>query len=220
MQKLAKALGRSLGGCEAWEGRMSTRVATRLVGVTLVVTLSAPAAVGYIHFPLMTLQKMCKDSHQIRLLRVQKHDKEKGVIVFEAAASLKGQKSQITSFKHIIRTSAEGAKPILDWAGDGKAAVMFSIESKPGGTARGVGYVFIDGSCYSADYNSGGQYWLLIRAEPGMSACYHGSVERLQEAVKDILDGKDVKVPMKEPGTREARDKRNKEINDVLKKNR
>ncbi len=198
---------------------MSTRIAIRIACVSLGVVLATSAAVGYIHFPPMTLQKMCKESHQIRFLKIEKLNKEKGVIVFEMAQSLKGEKSQITSFKHVIRTDTEGAKPILDWAAEGKTAVMFCIESKPGGQVKGLGYVFIDEYCYSVDYNSEGKFWLMIRAEPGMSACYHGPVERLREAIKDVLDGKEVKIPTKEPGTKEDRDKRNKEINDVLKKN-
>lgn len=43
--------------------------------------------------------------------------------------------------------------------------------------------------------NYGGEYWLLIRAEPNMSACYHESAEQLQKLARGILDGKDVKVP-------------------------
>jgi hypothetical protein len=199
---------------------MSTRVAVRLAGAALILTLSAPAATGYIHFPPMTLPKMCKDSHQVRLLKVEKFDKDKGVIVFALAESLKGGKSEITSFKHVIRADADGTRPILEWLKDGKTAVMFSIEGKTGGGALGVGYVFIDEYCYSVDYNNAGKYWLLIRAEPGMSACYHGTVEQLRDAVKDILDGKEVKVPVKEPKTKEGSDKRKDEINAVLKKNR
>jgi hypothetical protein len=195
---------------------MSTRVAVRLLGVALAVALAAPAAVGYIHFPPMTLQKMCKDSQQIRVLKVAKHDKEKGVIVFEVADSPKGGKSQITSFKHVIRADAAGTKPILDWAREGKTAVMFTIEGGP----IACGYVFLDDYCYSVDYNREGKYWLLVRAEPGLSACYHGTAERLCELVRDILGGKEVKVPIKEPGAREERDKRYKEVNDVLQKNR
>jgi hypothetical protein len=199
---------------------MSTGVGVRIVGVTLVVALLGPAADGYIHFPPMTLPKMCKDSHQIRLLKVAKRDKEKGVIVFEMAESLKGEKSQITSFRHVIRADADGAKPILDWAEDEKTAVMFFIETKPGGPAKGIGYVVIDDYCYSVNYTTEGKYWLLIRGEPGMSACYHGSVKQLREAVKDILAGKEVKVPVKEPDTKVDRDQRNKQVNEVLKKNR
>jgi hypothetical protein len=191
-----------------------------VAGLLLVMALAAPVARAYIHFPPMTLQKMSKQSHQIRLLKIKKYDREKGVIVFELAESLKGEKSQITSFRHVIRADAQGAKPVLDWAGDGKTAVMFSIESNPGSPALALGYVFIDKYCYSVDYNRGGKYWLVIRGEPGLSACYHGSVEQLRGMVKDILDGKEVKVPVKEPDTKQDRDKRNKEINNVLKKNR
>src|SRR5262249_3363983 len=145
--------------------------------------------------------------------------REKGVIAFEVAESLKGAKSPIASFRHVIRAGAEGSKPILDWAEEGKTAVMFSIESKPGnpGRAVGIGYVFLDESCYSVDYNSESKCWLLIRAEPGMSACYHGSVARLREAVRDILDGKKVKAPTKE-SAKEDGDKRRNEVNDELKK--
>jgi hypothetical protein len=137
------------------------------------------------------------------------------------AESLKGEKSQITSFRHVLRGDAEGAKRILDWAENGKTAVMFSIESKPGGGAvLSLGYVFLDEYGYSVDYNHDGKYWLLIRGEPGLSACYHGSVETLRELVKDVLDGKDVKVPVKDPETKVDREKRNKEVNDVLQRNR
>jgi len=189
-------------------------------GLLLVVALAAPVARAYIHFPPMTLQKMCKQSHQIRLLKIKKYDREKGVIVFELAESLKGEKSQLTSFRHVIRADAQGTKPILDWARDSKTAVMFTIESNPGSPAIALGYVFIDRYCYSVDYNRSGKYWLVIRGEPGLSACYHGPVEQLRGMVKDTLAGKEVKVPVKDPDTKQDRDKRNREINDVLRKNR
>lgn len=199
---------------------MSSRLSTRFAGAVGFAILSTTVANGYIHFPPMTLPKMCKDSHQIRVLKVTKFDKEKGVIVFAASDSLKGEKSQITAFKHAIRIDAEGVKPIFEWAEVGKTAVMFSIESKPNFAPKGIGYVFIDKYCYSVDYNDGGKFWLLIRAEPDMSACFHGSVEKLQATVTAILEGKEVKVPVKEPATKEDRDKRYKEVNEILKKNR
>jgi hypothetical protein len=36
--------------------------AAPLVGFVVMLTFAVPAAVGYIHFPPMTLQKMCKRS--------------------------------------------------------------------------------------------------------------------------------------------------------------
>lgn len=195
---------------------MTSRLAIKAAGIVLALTVAAPSAVAYIHFPPMTLPKMCKDSHHIRLLRVEKYSKEKGVIVFTLAESLKGGPSRIRSFKHVLRAEAPGAKPIFDWAKEGKAAVMFSIEAD----AAGLGYVFIDRYCYSVDYNSRGKYWLLIRGEPGRAACYYGTVEQLRQTVRDLLDGKEVAVPVKQPSTKEDAARRREEVNGALKLNR
>ncbi len=195
-----------------------TRLALRLLGAALTVALLAPASVGYIHFPPTTLPKLCKHSHHVRVLKVARCDRERRVIFFEVAEALKGGKSSITSFTHVLRGDPAGVKRVLDWAGDGKTAVMFSIEAVGGGL--GCGYVFVDGLCYSVDYNRTGKFWLLIRVEPGLSACYHGPVERLRVAVKDVLAGKEVTVPVKKPDTGENGDRRRKQVNDVLEKNR
>jgi hypothetical protein len=202
---------------------MPTRVTIRLVGVALVMALAASVAVGHIHFPPMTLQKLCKAATHIRLLSVKKYDKKRGIIVFAVVENLKGQNPRIPSFRHAIRTDADGVKPILDWVGDDKWAVMFSIEADPRGTPVACGYVFIDDYCYSVDYNRGGEYWLLIRAEPNLSACYYGSAKQLRTMAKDILDGKDLKVPVKVPSplvSREGQEKRVKEVTEILKKHR
>jgi hypothetical protein len=202
---------------------MTTRGALRISGIMVLALLPARAAPGYIHFPPMTLQKMCKASHHIRVLKIAKVDREKGVIVYEVAENLKGEKSQITSFTHLIRADAEGPKRVLDWAADekgGRSAVMFSIESKPGGAVMALAYVFIDEYCYSVDYNREGKYWLFIRGEPSLSGCYFGSAEKLRGLTRDLLEGKDVSVPVKAPTIKEDRERRNSEINEVLKKSR
>ena len=189
-----------------------------ILPLLLIAALPQPAS-AYIHFPPMTLPKMCKDSHFIRLLKVTKVDKEKGVIVFELAEALKARdKTPGTSFRHAMRPDAEASKKILAWAGDGKSVVMFSIEA-PGGNA-GIAYVFIDEYCYTVDYNHAGKYWWLIRGEPGMSACYHGSVDNLRSLVKDVLAGKDVRVPVKTPDKKEDAEKRRSEVTETLQKNR
>jgi hypothetical protein len=110
-------------------------------------------------------------------------------------------------------------KPIFDWVGDEKQAVMFTIEG--GGIA--CGYVFIDEFCYSVDYNRRGDFWLLIRVDPEMAATYHGSVEQLRTVVRELLDGRDVKVPVKEslkPLSNREREKRVPALNEILNKNR
>jgi hypothetical protein len=180
--------------------------------------LLAAASVGfaYIHFPPMTLWKMCKTSHHVRVLKIDQASKERGVILFEAGEALKGDNSKLVLTKHVVRTDTEGAKPVFDWIGEGKTAVMFYVE----GGGRGLGYVFIDQYCYSVDYNTAGKYWLAIRGEPSMSLCYYGSVELLQSLVKDTLAGKEVKVPTKAPEKKEDAEKRKDTVNRVLNKNK
>jgi hypothetical protein len=195
------------------------RIPVRLVGVALVMAIAASSSDGYIHFPPMTMQKMCKQSTNIRLLSVKKHDKEKGVVVYQVVETLKGKNSKEMSFKHAIGKDADGVKPIFDWVEDGKRAMMFTIE----GGEIACGYVFIDEFCYSVDYNKKGDYWLVIRVDPELSACFYGTVKQLQKVTKDLLDGKEVKVPVKEstkPLTLEDREKRVKDLNDILLKNR
>jgi hypothetical protein len=187
----------------------------------LVAVLGAPAiAAAYIHFPPKTLPKMCKDSQHIRVLRVVKFDRDKGVIVFESSESLKGEKSRVTSLRHGVGTDTPGAKTVLDWAGVGKLAVAFWIESPADGAIKAIGYVFTDDGCYTVDYNARGEYWAVIRSEPGLTACYHGRVDKLVGLIRDILAGKEVTVPTREPAPKEDRDRRNKDVNDALGKNR
>jgi len=198
---------------------MRTRKLRHFAGIVLVMAVGASPAVAYIHFPPPTMQKMCQRSTNIRVLTVKKHDKEKAVIVYEIAQTLKGKNPKGMSFKHAIGKDTDGAKPIFDWVADGKKAVMFTIE----GGEIACGYVFVDKFCYSVDYNKRGDYWLLIRVDPDMASCFHGAVETLQKVAKDILDGKEVKVPVDEsakPIPVEERKKLAPALSDILLKNR
>jgi hypothetical protein len=198
---------------------MRVRKLLPFAGAGLVAVLVATSSTGYIHFPPPTMQKMCKQSTNIRVLTVKKHDKEKGVIVYEVTDTLKGKNTKEMSFKQSIPKDTKGAKPIFDWIADGKQVVMFTIE----GGEIACGYVFIDKFCYSVDYNKKGDFWLLIRVDPEMAACFHGSVETLRKVTKDILDGKDVKVPVDESVkalTIKEREKLVPDLNEKLLKNR
>lgn len=189
------------------------------IAALMAVMLAASTAAGYIHFPPATMQKMCKQSTNIRVLSVKKHDTERGVIVYEVIDTLKGKDAKKVSFKQAIPKGFEGTKPIFDWLGDGKKAVMFTIE----GGDLACGYVFIDEFCYSVDYNRKGDFWLLVRVDPEMAATFLGTVEQLRKLTKDILDGKDVQVPVKEslkPLSTEERRKRAPALQEILTKNR
>jgi hypothetical protein len=186
--------------------------------ILLTAVVVTPAG-GYIHFPPTTLPKMCKQSTAVRVLRVKEHNKEKGVIVFEAAETLKGKTPDGKLFRHAIGKESKATKPIFDWVKDGKQAVLFTIE----GEDLACGYVFIDKFCYSVDHNRKEDFWLLIRADPEMAATFHGSVDTLKKVAKDLLAGKDVKVPVDgsvKPLSNEERGKRAPALNEILKKNR
>lgn len=200
---------------------MHRRHLLRVVGVALVTAIVAGPAAGYIHFPPTTMTKMCGQSMAIRVLTVKKYDREKGVILFEAAETLKGKTPDGATFKHVIRKETEGTKPILDWVAEGKQAMMFTIETGPTGIA--CGYVFIDNYCYSVDRNGSGEFWLVFRTDPEMAATFLGTVEALQKITKDLLAGKDVTVPVDEtlkPVPNEEREKRVPALNDIMVKNR
>jgi hypothetical protein len=188
----------------------------------LALALTTPPAAGYITYPPQTLKKMCEVCTDIRVLKVTKYDKEKGVILFEVGETLKKRADPLPPAKQVVPEGAKGAKPLLDWVGKDKQAVLFTIDSKPkgGGTPIGVGYVFIDNYCYFVDYSPSGKYWLVVRGDPDRSACYHGSAAKLRDLVKDILAGKKVDVPTKEPADKEDVFKRNNEIEEILIKNR
>ena len=198
---------------------MHFRKPLHVVGIVLVMAFVASPSIGYIHFPPTTMHKMCKQATNIRVLSVKNHNREKGVIIYEVAQTLKGENPKGMSFKHVIRKDAAGAKPIFDWVGRGKQAVMFTIE----GGEIACGYVFIDRFCYSVDYNKRGDFWLLIRVDPEMSACFHGTAETLQKVTKDLLAGKEVKVPVNEsvrPLSAEEREQHVPALNEILMNNR
>jgi hypothetical protein len=98
---------------------------------------------------------------------------------------------------------------------------MFTIETG----ARGIacGYVFIDKYCYSVDRNGTGEFWLLIRADPEMAATFLGTAETLKKITKDVLAGKEVKVPVDEsmqPVPNKERGNRVPALNEILTNNR
>ncbi len=198
---------------------MPTRLLAAFAGVVLVLVVVVTPAGGYIHFPPPTMPKMCQQSTAIRVLTVKRHDKAKGVIIYEVAETLKGKAPAGRSFRHALGKESKATKPIFDWVAERKQAVMFTIENE----TIACGYVFIDKFCYSVDYNRRGDFWLLIRVDPEMAATFHGTVETLRKVTKDLLAGKEVRVPVDEsvkPVPLEERRNRAPALNEILTRNR
>jgi hypothetical protein len=189
---------------------------TRPLAIGLVALLSAGPASAYTHFPPPTLAQLCVMSNNVRVLTVDQADRERGVIAFTITDKMRGNDPWGVA-KHRTRPDDPGAKAILGWAEKGKVAVMFTSEQPSHQYPNGSGYVFHDGGCFSVDYSVRSGHWTVLRQEPGMSACYSGTVEQLRGLTKDLLAGKKVDVPTKEPAVKEDRGKRAKEVDDLLK---
>src|SRR5262249_38816316 len=96
-------------------------------------------APAYVSVTPPTLGALCNDSVNIYVLQVEKASAEKGVILFKCVEVLKG-KPDPTAGKHLIpaaiavggekvttATDVLGPKIILDWATEGKTAVLFTV---------------------------------------------------------------------------------------------
>src|SRR5437016_14332014 len=83
-------------------------------------------AAAYIKVPPRTFGGVCLEPDHIAVLKVDRVSAENGVIVFKHVEQLKG-KHNGTVPKHVIRPEVNGAKVILDWAAEGKTAVMLDF---------------------------------------------------------------------------------------------
>jgi len=163
---------------------------TALAAICLLAAWPRPAA-AYIKFPPPTLGDLCRQSIHIYVLRVEKFSAERGVILFQPVQRLKALEALPDGAlsKHVIAPDANGAKVILDWAAEGKTAVMFA-------KIRDVkAHVYIDGYWYSVLYDGKSKCWLAANGEPTLLTRYCGTVDQLGDAVTRILRGEEVVVP-------------------------
>jgi len=188
-----------------------------LVTASLLTVGSRPAA-AYIKVPPRTLGGVCLEPDNIGVLKVDKVSAENGVIVFKHVQQLKG-KHDDTVLKHVIRPEVKGAKIILDWAAEGKTAVMFSFSEGPN---RGNAHVYIDGYWFwsMASSKSGKEarpegWWSAYQGEPALLALFCGPADKLGDAVAKILRGEEVEVPCLASDDKQALEQRRGKIQQV-----
>src|SRR5262249_19531523 len=80
---------------------------------------------------------------------------------------------------------------ILDWAAEGKTAVMFARDYG----VKSAGHVYIDGYWYFVSCDVRGNCWAAVNGEPTMRMRYCGAADKLGGAVAKILRGEEVVVP-------------------------
>jgi hypothetical protein len=186
-------------------------------------------AVAYVDVTPPTLGALCNDSVNIYVLQVEKASAEKGVILFKCVEVLKG-KSDPTAGKHVIPTAiavggeksttatdVAGPKMILDWATQGKSAVLFTVTrgGDPGGDVKGVGHAYIDNYWYTLSYNREGKCWAAFKSELGLLTRYCGPADKLAEAVAKILNGEQVVVKAMAGDNRQELLQRRAKVEDV-----
>jgi hypothetical protein len=141
--------------------------------------------------PPPELGAMCQLSSHVSVLQVNEFSAEKGVILFKPLEQLKGTEKlpDATRAKLVIRPDVKGSKVILDWAAEGKKAVLFALIKVR------VGHIYIDGYWYRVSFDQENNCWFAVAGEPDMLTGYCGTADKLGEAVTKILRGEDVVVP-------------------------
>lgn len=164
-----------------------------LISFVLLAEDVAPAQ-AYIDVPPHTLGHMCSYSTDIAVLRVEKVDKEKKVVVYRKVQELKGKWPADVVYHHVVSKDVE---PLLDWAKPGKTAVTFFVK-----TDHHAGYTYVDGCWYinrlfvidSKLINDVGK-WQAYWARSSQLRTFSGKPDELATAVAAILKGEEVVVP-------------------------
>lgn len=143
-----------------------------------------------------TLGRVVLESTAITVLRVEKVDKERNLIMFRKVQDVKGTMAGETTKHNIGRAGFHERewKAIMDWAEPGKTAVFFNN--------GGASETCIGNYWYQA-YN-GGEWWNMSHGEPYMLRSYAGSPEKLTAIVQSMLAGQEVVVPCMVDGDKQA----------------
>lgn len=176
---------------------------TTAVVAGLLLVCPRPAE-AYIDFLPPTLGDLCRQATHISVVKVDKVNAERGVILFKPAEQLKGKDAtplpDDTFGKQVIGSDITGAKAILDSAAEGKTAVVFARE----GGFKSLAHVYLDNCWYLIVWNRDGKCWFAWNGEPTMLIRYCGTADKLGEAVKGILKGEEVVVPVMASDDRKA----------------
>lgn len=158
----------------------------RLVVATAAILGVGSLVQGYVEAP-HTLGRCVQESTNIVLVEVARVNKEKGLIIFKKLVDLKGKHPK-DEIKHNIGTRGFHAREwqnVMKWAEPGKKAVFFH---NGGASETCIGTYWYQ--CYQE-----GEWWGMSHAEPFLLRTYCGEPEKLVDAVKAILQGKEVIVP-------------------------
>lgn len=156
--------------------------------------LGVRAAPGYVEAPY-SLGRLLSESTNVVLVRVEKLDKEKNLIVYRKVRDIKGT-HQGETIKHNIGRGGFHPREwqtIMKWAAVGRSALLFHN--------RGAGEMCIKDywyQCYRGDW------WRMSHGEPYLLRSYAGKPEKLAVLVAAMLAGREVVTPCMVDGDKQA----------------
>jgi hypothetical protein len=158
-------------------------VAPMLVAAAMLFT--PRQATAYVEAPY-TLGRLVQESSNVLLMRVEKVDREKNLIIYRKVKDLKGV-HPTDIIKHNIGHAGFNPREwqyCMEGAQVGNLAVMFH-----NGAASEN---FLPGYWYQA---YAGDWWAMSHGEPFLLRSYAGKPEKLAAAVTSLLAGQEVVVP-------------------------
>ncbi len=182
----------------------------------LVFLVPTSTAQAYITVPVQTLGAALDDSTYVTVMKVEKFDREKGLIVYNKVKDLKGKYPR-DKVRHLFRLKdtpahkGQGAVPVkpdetdwnyaLKWVEEGKIAVVFSRKYDPYGV---FGHAYIDGlwyamMCPAEDWD----LWYAIYSDATLLyQWYAGKAAELAPAIETMMAGRQAYVPVLGKGTK------------------
>ena len=156
--------------------------------------LPCQPAQGYVE-AAYPLGRTLTESTNVVLVRVEKVDKQKNLIIYRKVRDIKGTHPGET-IKHDI--GQRGFAPrewqnVMAWAEVGKSALIFHN--------GGASETCIDGywyQCYA------GEWWAMSHSEPFFGRSYCGSPEKLAGLIANMMAGQEVIVPCMVDGDKNA----------------
>ncbi|HEX8914828.1 MAG TPA: VCBS repeat-containing protein [Humisphaera sp.] len=156
--------------------------------------LAARPAAAYVEVPF-TLGRVVNESTVIVLMRVEKVDREKNLIVYRKVRDIKGAHPGDT-IKHNIGKAGFHPREwqnTMAWAEVGKTALFFHNGS--------AGECCIDNYWYQI---YPGDWWAMSHAEPYLLRTFCGKPEKLAGLVEQMLKGQEVIAPCMVDGDKNA----------------
>jgi hypothetical protein len=156
-----------------------------VVLVVAMVGMTASVARAYVEAPL-TLGKIVNDSTNIILMRVDKVDRERNLVIYRKVKDIKGV-HPTDVIKHNIGKAGFNPREwqyAMEAAQPGNLAVMFHNGS--------ASETYVPGYWYQV---YAGDWWAMSHGEPFLLRSYAGKPEKLAAFAQAMLAGQEVIVP-------------------------